>query len=144
MATDFVYGEEDIQQMIEDIEYCKSAGTAGIVIGALTSDGAIDIAAMRRLVAAAQPLPVTFHRAYDACTEDPFTAFEKIIDLGCARLLSSGRAASAWEGRGLLSDLVRHASGRVIVMPGRGVTPRNIESLAAVTGAREFHGTKLP
>ena len=140
----FVYGENDIQQMIKDIDYCKSVGAAGIVVGALTPDGRIDLAAMRRLVAAAQPLPVTFHRAYDVCTEDPFEALEQIIDLGCTRLLTSGQAANAWEGRDLIRQLVDRAADRLIILAGRGVTPKNIESLAAATGAREFHGTALP
>ncbi|MBO4841911.1 MAG: copper homeostasis protein CutC [Bacteroidales bacterium] len=143
-SLDFVYLEDEIQQMIADIEYSRSAGAAGIVVGALTPDGAIDLAAMRQLVAASQPLPVTFHRAYDVCTEDSFDALEKIIELGCARLLTSGRAATAWEGRGLLSQLVRRAGDRIIVMPGRGVTPANLSDLSAFTRAPEFHGTQLP
>ena len=99
---------------------------------------------MRRLIAAAQPLPVTFHRAFDVCTDDPFEALEKIIDLGCTRLLTSGRAATAWEGRDLIRQLADRAGSRLIILAGRGVTPENIKSLATVTGAREFHGTALP
>ena len=143
-SLDFVYSDDEIQQMIEDIDYCKSAGAAGIVVGALTPEGHIDIAAMRRLIAAAKPLPVTFHRAYDVSTEDPFEALEQIIALGCTRLLTSGQAADAWEGRDLIRQLVDRAADRLIILAGRGVTPQNIESLATATGAREFHGTALP
>lgn len=143
-SLDFVYGEDEIQQLIADIEFCKSVGAAGIVVGALTPSGAIDLAAMQRLIAAAQPLPVTFHRAFDVCTDDPFEALEKIIDLGCTRLLTSGRAATAWEGRDLIRQLADRAGSRLIILAGRGVTPENIKSLATVTGAREFHGTALP
>ena len=143
-VDDFIYNEDDIQQMVDDIENCKTVGAAGIVVGALTPEGAIDLAAMRRLVAAARPLPVTFHRAFDVCTEDPFIAIDKIISLGCARLLSSGQAPTAWEGRNLLRLLVRRAGARLIVMPGSGVTPDNLASLAAATLAREFHGTRIP
>ncbi|MBQ2149147.1 MAG: hypothetical protein II435_04275, partial [Bacteroidales bacterium] len=70
-AKDFVYDEAALREIIDDIGYCKSVGVAGIVVGALTPEGAIDRAAMRRLIAAAGPLPVTFHRAYDVCTADP-------------------------------------------------------------------------
>lgn len=143
-SLDFVYGEDEIQQLIADIEFCKSVGAAGIVVGALTPSGAIDLAAMQRLIAAAQPLPVTFHRAFDVCTDEPFEALEKIIDLGCTRLLTSGRAATAWEGRDLIRQLADRAGSRLIILAGRGVTPENIKSLATVTGAREFHGTALP
>ncbi len=143
-AADFVYDEVDLQQMIEDIGYCKSVGVAGIVVGALTPEGAIDRAAMRRLNAAAAPLPVTFHRAYDVCTADPFIALDQIIALGCTRLLTSGQALNAWDGRGLITLLVRRAGRRLIVMPGCGVKPDNLAALAAVTHATEFHGTAIP
>ena len=143
-AADFVYDEVDLQQMIEDIGYCKSVGVAGIVVGALTPEGAIDRAAMRRLNAAAAPLPVTFHRAYDVCTADPFIALDQIIALGCTRLLTSGQAPNAWDGRGLITLLVRRAGSRLIVMPGCGVKPDNLAALAAITHATEFHGTAIP
>lgn len=143
-AKDFVYDEEQLRQIIEDIEYCKSAGAAGIVVGALTPDGGIDVPSMRRLIAAAAPLPVTFHRAFDVAAGDPFDDLETIISLGCARLLTSGRSATAWDGCCLLSQLVRRAAGRLIVMPGRGVTPANLPALAATTLATEFHGTAIP
>ena len=143
-AADFVYDEVDLQQMIEDIGYCKSVGVAGIVVGALTPEGAIDRAAMRRLIAAAGPLPVTFHRAFDVCTTDPFIALDQIIALGCTRLLTSGQAPSAWDGRGVLALLVRRAGRRLVVMPGCGVKPDNLAALAAITHATEFHGTAIP
>ena len=141
---DFVYDEDDLQQMTADIDFCKSIGAAGIVVGALTPEGTIDRAAMQRLIAAARPLPVTFHRAFDVCTADPFIALDQIIALGCTRLLTSGQAPTAWEGRCLINLLVRRAGRRLIVMPGRGVTPANLAALAAATHAAEYHGTALP
>ena len=143
-ALDFVYDEEAVSQMVSDIAFCRSAGAAGVVVGALTSAGAINLPAMRRLVAAAGPLSVTFHRAFDVCSEDPFQAVDKIISLLCTRLLTSGMAPTAWEGRELIARLVRHAGDRLIIMPGSGVRPDNLTALAAATSAPEFHGTAIP
>ena len=143
-SGDFIYTDDEIHQMMDDIDYCKTVGAAGIVVGALTPEGIVDLPAMRHLIAAARPLSVTFHRAFDVCTEDPFTALDKIISLGCDRLLTSGQAPAAWEGRSRLRLLVRRASGRLIVMPGGGVTPDNLSDLAAFTLAQEFHGTRIP
>ena len=143
-ALDFVYDEEAVSQMESDIAFCRSAGVAGVVVGALTPDGAIDLPAMQRLVAAAGPLSVTFHRAFDVCSEDPFKAVDKIISLLCTRLLTSGMAATAWEGKELIARLVRHAGDRLIIMPGSGVRPDNLTALAAATSAPEFHGTAIP
>lgn len=138
----FVYSAEEIQQMISDIEFCRSAGVNGVVIGILHPDGSVNLEAMRLLIAAAQGMSITFHRAFDRCS-NPQQALEDIISLGCNRLLTSGLQDTAPQGQALIAELVKQAAGRIIIMPGSGVTPENINSLAAATGAREFHGTRL-
>ena len=143
-CLDFVYDNDSLNRMINDIEFCRMAGAAGVVIGALNSDGYIDIPTMQRLMAAAQSLSVTFHRAFDVCSETPQVALEKVISLGCQRVLSSGQAAHAWEGRMVLAEMVEQAAGRIIVMPGCGVRPDNLDALRLVTHASEFHGTAIP
>lgn len=99
---------------------------------------------MTRLVAAARSLGlgVTFHRAFDQC-RDPFAALEQIIELGCDRILTSGQAPTAFEGRELIAQLVQKAAGRIIIMPGAGITPDNLETIANDTKAVELHGTKI-
>lgn len=89
-----------------------------------------------------RPLEVTFHRAFDEC-RDPFAALEEIIGLGCDRILTSGQEPSASEGRRLIAQLVEAARGRIIIMPGAGVTPDNIDELKEYTKATEYHGTRL-
>ena len=146
---DFVYSEEEIQQTIAGIEMCKqlsvrdSAGKVhrvkGIVIGALRADGGIDVAAMRRLVAAARPLQVTFHRAFDECV-DVERGLEDVIALGCERLLTSGHEPDACAGRFTLARLVRQAAGRIVILAGRGVRPHNIAAIAGVTPSSALAG----
>jgi len=92
------------------------------------------------LIAAAGPLGVTFHRAFDM-SRDPETALEDIIALGCERVLTSGAQADAPSGAALIAKLVAQAAGRISVMPGAGVNARNILALRAQTGAREFHAS---
>ena len=139
---DFVYNEDEAGQMLESIALCKALGVNGVVIGALRPDGSVDMALMRRLVAAARPLSITFHRAFDEC-RDPFEALEDIISLGIDRLLTSGHCTDAWEGRFILKELVGHAAGRIVIMPGCGITPANLPEIAAITGASEFHGSRI-
>ena len=139
---DFVYSEAEICEMMDDIDFCQKSGANGVVIGALTREGDIDVKSMQRLMEHAKGLEVTFHRAFDQCS-DPFRALEQIIDLGCRTLLTSGQAATAIEGTELISQLVRKADGRIVIMPGCGVTPDNLNQIAEDTGTCEFHGTKL-
>lgn len=139
---DFVFNEEETGRMLESIALCKVLGVNGVVIGALRPDGSVDMELMQRLVAAARPLSITFHRAFDEC-RDPFEALEDIISLGIDRLLTSGHCTDAWEGRFILKELVGHAAGRIVIMPGCGITPANLPEIAAITGATEFHGSRI-
>lgn len=91
----FVYSPSEVRTMISDIEFCRNAGVDGVVIGALTPEGNIDMDSCRRMVAAAGHLSVTFHRAFDVCLH-PESALEQIIDLGCERLLTSGQQPRPW------------------------------------------------
>lgn len=135
---DFCYSAEELEAMVTDIHAAREEGADGVVFGALQSDGSIDMAAMHRLMEAAQGLSVTFHRAFDVCRE-PMEALEQIIGLGCDRILTSGQAATAEEGIPQLAKLVEEANGRIIIMPGCGINASNIARIARRTGACEFH-----
>lgn len=137
---DFVFTGEERDRMLADIAMCKRMKVNGVVIGALRSDGSVDTGTMRALIEKARPLSVTFHRAFDCCSE-PFRALEDIIGLGCDRLLTSGLAASAYEGRELIARLAAAAGGRIVIMPGAGIRPSNIEEIEKVTRAPEYHGS---
>ena len=137
---DFVFSSAEEAQMMESIAMCKALNVNGVVIGALLPDGNVDVDMMGRLIMAARPLSVTFHRAFDCCA-GPFEALDEIISLGCDRLLTSGLEDSAYDGRYLIAELVERASGRLVVMPGGGVRPSNIDVLEQVTCAMEFHGS---
>lgn len=136
---DFVFTEEEIIATVDGIRMCKELSVKdsrglehrvnGVVVGALRTDGSVDMAAMRRLVAAARPLEVTFHRAFDECSGIE-RSLEDVISLGCDRLLTSGHAPDAFAGRFTLARLVRQAAGRIVILAGCGVRPHNIDAIA--------------
>ncbi|MBQ3245488.1 MAG: copper homeostasis protein CutC [Bacteroidales bacterium] len=135
---DFLYSESEIREMVYDIKAAKELGVDGLVFGCLCPDGSVDMENMRLLMEAAGDTPVTFHRAFDH-TSDPLKALEDIIELGCARILTSGCRPTAAEGAPLLAQLVEKAGDRIIIMPGCGVNEGNIAETARLSGAREFH-----
>lgn len=137
---DFVYSKDEICKMRNDIRLARKLGAAGVVIGALMPDGSIDEEAIRCMMDEAEGLSVTFHRAFDVCRE-PEEALEKIISLGCHRLLTSGQATTAELGIPMLKKLVEQADGRIIIMPGAGVNPQNASRILEETGALEIHGS---
>jgi copper homeostasis protein len=135
---DFVYSDAEFESMRREIDRAKQLGVNGVVLGILTRSGAIDVERTRQLVEWARPLPVTFHRAFDACA-DLRKSLEDVIQAGATRVLSSGGATTAHEGLSVLAELVAAAGDRVIVMPGSGINPSNVARIAEQTRAREFH-----
>ena len=135
---DFLYTPAEVESMLFDIGLAKQLNIHGVVFGCLTKHGDIDVALMCRLIGAAKPLSVTFHRAFDVC-RDPYVALEQLIELGCDRILTSGQQPDAVQGIPLIKELVRRAGDRIIVMPGCGVREDNIIRIEAETGAKEFH-----
>lgn len=139
-GEDFVYNEDEVEAMAESVRMCRDLGVNGVVVGALREDGSIDTETVRRLIAEAEGLHVTFHRAFDECA-DPFKALEDIIALGCDRLLTAGHASNVNDGGDTLKELNKRAAGRIIILAGSGVRPGNIARLEASTGCKEFHSS---
>jgi copper homeostasis protein len=135
---DFLYSPAELEIMLRDIAVARRAGTHGIVIGALTPDGSVDVEATRALVGAAAPLPVTFHRAFDL-TRDLTAALDALIACGVQRVLTSGGARRAGEDIDMLASLVARAAGRIVVMAGGGISAETAAAIVDRTGVRELH-----
>lgn len=135
---DFLYTKEDVNIMKNDIAICKELGVDGIVFGILTSDGKVDKQKCKNLVELAYPMYCTFHRAFDRVA-NPKESLEDLIDMGFERILTSGLRPTAMEGADIISSLIKQAEGRIIIMPGSGISSENILELAGITGAGEFH-----
>ena len=139
---DFCYSDTEFEVMKRDVELAKKLGADGVVFGILNEDGSVDTERTGALVALARPMNVTFHRAFDM-SRDPYEALEDLIRLGIGRVLTSGQDFSALEGLDLITDLVQKAGGRIIIMPGGGVTERNVNKIVEQSGAKEVHVAAL-
>lgn len=135
---DFCYSDIEFEVMKYDIEQAKQLGANGVVIGLLNEDGSVDVERTKALVKLARPLSVTFHRAFDMA-RDPFEALEALISLGIDRVLTSGQESSVLEGLDLITDLVQKAGDHIIIMPGGGITERNVNKIVAQSGVKEVH-----
>lgn len=137
-SGNFCYSEDEFELMKRDILLCKQLEYDGVVAGILNSDKTIDIARMKQLVTLANPLPVTFHRAFDE-TINPQQALEDIIKCGCKKILTSGQEPTAILGKKLIKQLIEQANDRIIIMPGGGIRSNHINQLQEYTKAKEFH-----
>lgn len=141
---DFLYSDNEISLMESDIRTAIEVGATGVVIGALTPDGHIDIPTISRLIKSAREkkgdINVTFHRAFDL-SQDPVKSLEDVIGLGCDCLLTSGMAQSAVKGIPMLKQLSTQAKGRITIMAGAGVNPANAADIIAASGVTAIHST---
>jgi copper homeostasis protein len=136
----FVPDKPEFDELLVDLARIKAQGAHGAVFGLLKPQLIIDRERTMELVRRARPLAVTFHRAFDRVV-DRRAALEELIELGVERVLTSGGAPSAPEGLEELRELVVHARGRIVIMPGGGVRANNAEKILARTGASELHGS---
>jgi len=126
--------------MCYDISLCKDLGFKGVVSGILLADGNIDQKRTAALVALADTMQFTFHRAFDRAI-DPLQSLENIIAIGASRILTSGQVPNAFDGKSLIKELVEKANNRICIMPGSGVRSTNLQALKDFTGAIEFHSS---
>ena len=134
---DFLYTDDEVALMAEEIRLAREYGADGVVFGLLTPDGEVDETRTAQLVREAEGMEVTFHRAFDmAC--DLEEALEAAVAAGCRRILTSGGRNTAVEGIDTLRALVAQAAGRIELMAGSGVNPSNVRQLAA-TGVDAVH-----
>lgn len=136
---DFVYDAGELAVMAADVEVVHACGLDGVAVGCLTADGHVDRAATAALVRAARPLPVTFHRAFDRVPERD-AALDQLVELGVARVLTAGGAASAAAGRDELRRLARRAAGRIEIVAAGGVRAEHARALVA-TGVPALHAS---
>ncbi|MCL9775950.1 copper homeostasis protein CutC [Vibrio methylphosphonaticus] len=137
---DFLYSAPEVEIMAQDITIAANMGMDGVVLGLLTQDGRLDIDNLTTLISQAQQLGlgVTFHRAFDQCS-NTVEALEQLINLGCERVLTSGLANSAFAGIECLEKLHQQAKGRISIMAGAGISPDNVAHIIAKTGITELH-----
>ncbi|QLO51929.1 copper homeostasis protein CutC [Klebsiella grimontii] len=133
---DFCYTAGEFAAMLDDVAAVKDLGFPGLVIGILDADGRVDRARMKKIMAAAGTLAVTFHRAFDMCA-NPRQASVELAELGFQRILTSGQQASAEKGISLIRELISQ-SDTPIIMAGAGVRAANLP-LFLQAGVKEVH-----
>jgi copper homeostasis protein len=121
-SGNFVYSDAEFRIMCADLEHAGSLGASGFAAGILTSDGTVDELRMRHLIRLAGDKEVTFHRAFDH-TQNLKEALERIIAIGCQRVLTSGGKPTVREGMNTIGELVQQATHRLRIAAGGGVTP---------------------
>jgi len=142
----FVYNEDEYNIMLTDITIAKKLGVHGIVIGALTQDAELDTQFLEACLHEALGLDITFHMAFDAIAPiKQLEAIDWLAEHGFRRILTHGgsHGDSIELNVKRLQQYIEYAAGRIVIMPGGGITRDNLPALANVLQTNEFHGTRI-
>lgn len=138
----FIYSKNEINIIKHDIMVCKEIGVHGVVIGALTREHTIDLPLLNELIELARPLQVTFNKAIDK-TFNVLEEFKKLMNTDIDRVLTSGGAKTAFDGRAIINEMVSIANGKVKVISAGKVHHSDLEKLRKIIHVDEFHGKKI-
>ncbi|HBV14890.1 copper homeostasis protein CutC [Chryseobacterium carnipullorum] len=139
---DFTYSDAEFEQMKTDLIYLKSLGIDGFVFGILDGNDEVNLVQNKTLVELANPLPCTFHRAFDRA-KDLENALEKVIGCGFKTILTSGQKPNVSEGKENLKKLVELSAGRIGILVGGGLRSSNIKEIREFTNADYFHSSAI-
>lgn len=142
----FIYSEAEKSIMLKDIQAAKEMGAAGIVIGALTTENLLDKDFLTQVINISEGMERTFHMAFDELPrEKQKIAMDWLCESGFSRILTHGGPLTHpielhTED---LKELIAYADGRIVVLPGGGITSENAEQIQKELGVKELHGTKI-
>ena len=136
----FCYTEAEFATAVEDAKLLLAHGADGLVFGFLHQDGTLDAERTRVLADLARRAgrESVFHRAIDV-VPDWRTALDQLIELGVTRVLTSGQEPDVSLGTGTVREMIAYAAGRIQILPGAGITARNMERILSETGCTQIH-----
>lgn len=137
-TRDFLYDDDDLDVMRNDLIAMRQLGVDGIVVGPLQVNSTLHTQQLAEFVELARPLKVTFHRAFDQIA-DQMLALDLMLLLGVDYVLTSGAQRTALEGAPRLSALQHRAGERLTVLAGGGIRADHVRALLTQAPLRELH-----
>lgn len=134
----FSCSEQQLECMLHDIGQCLKLGVDGVVFGTIKPDLKIDRSSTLVLKRGAGNMKTSFHRAFDLCA-DYKGNLEWLTTAGFHRILTSGLAVTAYDGREILKELQDLAGDAIEIIVGGKVNEFNIPYLSNTYGLKSFH-----
>ncbi|MBT4063399.1 MAG: copper homeostasis protein CutC [Flavobacteriaceae bacterium] len=139
----FVYSDNEIQQMLEDITYCKELGVDGVVLGCLNENSYLDIEKIDLLSKIAKPLNVIIHKAIDS-TESVIDSILLLLkNENINGVLTSGGQQFAKDSIETLKKMLDLAPDSFEIICAGGVTYENFNKLHSLVKGKYYHGKKI-
>ena len=141
--SSFEYSEDEINTMIDDIEFCKRVGLDGVVFGCLNENSNFHINQINRLSKISKPLNVIIHKAIDSTNSvlDSLSLISKNSNIN--GILTSGGERFAINAVETLKKMLVLVPDRFEIIMAGGITFENFESLHSLTNGKFYHGKKI-
>ena len=139
----FVYSNDEILSMQNQIENFKSIGILEVVFGTLNINNKVDIQVTNRLAKHAFPMNVTFHKAIDQTTNilSELQTIKSIPEINS--VLTSGGKSNAESGYKIIKEMINVADNKINIIAAGSITNKNLEYLHKKIGAMDYHGKKI-
>lgn len=145
-AGNFYYNDDELKIMGYDIIEARNAGLDGIAFGCLDQNCWLDEDAVEQIIEESYGMQLTFHMAFDAIPDDrQFEAIDWLADHDIQRILTHGGTIDRPIEQTLprLKTLIDYAGDRIRILPGGGITEKNVQEVADCLRVSEVHGTRL-
>ena len=139
----FIYSEEDIQRMIEDINYCKELGVDGVVLGCLNEDSNFNMNQINLLSEIAKPLNVIIHKSIDKTDSVLNSLLLLLKNKNINGVLSSGGKTFAIDAIKTLKKMLDLVPNNFEIINAGGITYKNINELHSLIQGKYYHGKKI-
>ena len=139
----FIYSNEDIRIMIEDINYCKELGVDGVVLGCLNKDSNLNMSQINLLSDIAKPLNVIIHKAIDKTDSVLNSLLLLLKNQNINGVLSSGGKTFAIDATETLKKMLDLVPDNFEIINAGGITYKNFNELHSLIQGKYYHGKKI-
>lgn len=136
-ANSFVYSDDDIQIMKNDIKRVKNLGANGVVLGLLDKFNNIDEKNLKVLLNECDGIDVTFHRAIDETkilnSVNILKNYNRITNI-----LTSGGKGNIIDNLDIINDMI-NKSKNIKILIGGGLNFDNILKIKDISNGKDYH-----
>ncbi len=139
----FTYNQNDVNTMLDSIEFCQKNGINDIAFGALNSNRKIDEKILNQIVSKYTGLNITFHKAIDL-VDNQINEIQKLLKFNQIKaVLTSGGQKNAVDGQENIKKLFERFKDEIDIIAAGSITNKNIKKIHKTLGLKIYHGKKI-
>tara|TARA_B100000900_G_scaffold14826_1_gene11850 strand:+ start:53 stop:682 length:630 start_codon:yes stop_codon:yes gene_type:complete len=139
----FTYNQNDVNTMLDSIEFCQKNGINDIAFGALNSNRKIDEKIINQIVSKYTGLNITFHKAIDL-VDNQIKEIKRLLKFNQIKaVLTSGSQKNAVDGQENIKKLFEHFKDKIDIIAAGSITNKNIKKIHKTLGLKIYHGKKI-